>query len=149
MDMSDEDIARRLKVPIQQLKEYLNGTVVIDIENASMLADIFNISMDELLKRDSVDSRILKKRTISGNIIFDIVNSKEKNSKKGLTKAQQKTFNAIKAYIENNGYSPTIRELCEITGHSSTSSIHGLLVRIEEKGYIVRKACSPRAIAEI
>lgn len=65
---------------------------------------------------------------------------------KMLTKKQKIVLNAINKYIEEEKISPTVRELCDILGLSSTSTVHEYLSRIEEKGYISRKKESPRSI---
>lgn len=56
-----------------------------------------------------------------------------------LTKKQIRVLNAINEYIQKEQISPTVRELCDILGLSSTSTAHRYLNRIEEKGYITRK----------
>lgn len=63
-----------------------------------------------------------------------------------LTKKQRIVLNAINKYIEEEKISPTVRELCDILGLSSTSTVHEYLSRIEEKGYISRKKDCPRSI---
>ena len=47
----------------------------------------------------------------------------------------------------NNGYAPTIREICKMVGVASTSSVYAHLKILEEKGYIARKMDASRAIA--
>lgn len=63
-----------------------------------------------------------------------------------LTKKQRIVLKAIDEYIEKERISPTVRELCDILGFSSTSTVHRYLGDIEEKGYITRKKESPRSI---
>lgn len=53
-----------------------------------------------------------------------------------LTKSQEKVFNALKEYIEEHNFSPTIRELCDMVGKSSTGTIHATLTILKRKGYI-------------
>lgn len=53
-----------------------------------------------------------------------------------MTNADMIVYNAIKEYINEKGYAPTIRELCELTGKSSTSTIHARLMSLEKSGYI-------------
>ena len=45
-------------------------------------------------------------------------------------------YNAIKDYINTHGYSPSIRDLCEVTGKTSTSTIKTRLDSLVESGYI-------------
>ena len=53
-----------------------------------------------------------------------------------LTNQQQIVFDAIVEYIEKWGYSPTIRELCELTGKNSPGTIHATLKILKRKRYI-------------
>lgn len=48
--------------------------------------------------------------------------------------------------VSDRGYPPTVREICEAVGLSSTSTVHGHLSRLEKNGYIQRDATKPRAI---
>ncbi|GFN35401.1 LexA family protein [Tepidimicrobium xylanilyticum] len=66
-----------------------------------------------------------------------------------LNKKESKLFDAIVKYIDENGYSPSIRELSEIVGFKSTSTVHRYLSKLEEKGYIERKENSSRALKVI
>lgn len=53
-----------------------------------------------------------------------------------MTNKQEKLFQAIKKYIDENGYSPTVRELCKMVGASSPATVQGMLKRLKAKGYI-------------
>lgn len=53
-----------------------------------------------------------------------------------LTPKQNEIYQEIKKYYNTYGYFPTIREICEITGRSSTSTIKDHLIKLERKGYI-------------
>ena len=53
-----------------------------------------------------------------------------------LTDADKIAYQAIAQFIKENGYPPTVRELCRLTGKSSTSSIQYRLRSLERKGYI-------------
>lgn len=60
-----------------------------------------------------------------------------------LTKKQKEILDIIRNYIEENRMPPTVREICELAGISSTSTIQGYLNRLERKGYILKeKKCS-------
>lgn len=64
-----------------------------------------------------------------------------------LTEKQQNVYESIMKYQRINGFAPTIREICNMVGMASTSSVFTHLKSLEEKGYIVRKTDSSRAIA--
>lgn len=60
-----------------------------------------------------------------------------------------KQFNILKCIydaIEENGYPPTVREICSSVGLASTSTVHGHLSRLEKAGYIIRDSSKTRAI---
>jgi len=66
-----------------------------------------------------------------------------------LNEKESKLFDAIVKYIDENGFSPYIREIGKLTGIKSTSTVHRYLSRLEQKGYIERKEKSPRALRVI
>lgn len=52
----------------------------------------------------------------------------------------------VKEYIAENGYSPSVREICKGVGLSSTSSVHRYLREMMEDGQIANKKNKPRTI---
>ena len=66
-------------------------------------------------------------------------------TKQGIEK-RRKIMNAIKGYISEQGYSPTIRELAEIVQLSSSSSLHRHIKVLIEEGYISMGKGIPRSI---
>ncbi|MEW6723596.1 MAG: transcriptional repressor LexA [Bacillota bacterium] len=66
--------------------------------------------------------------------------------KDALTKRQRQILAFIKEKIASKGYPPSVREIGEAIGLSSSSTVHGHLARLEEKGYIRRDATKPRAL---
>ena len=68
------------------------------------------------------------------------------NTKKHGDKVRQNILNCIISHIEEKGYAPTVRELCEMTGLKSTSSIHAHLTRMNDLGMIEVEMDKPRAI---
>ena len=59
---------------------------------------------------------------------------------------QLEVYNFLKTYTENRGFPPSVREICEAVGLSSTSTVHGHLKRLEKKGLIKRDPSKPRAL---
>ncbi|HEY3367936.1 MAG TPA: transcriptional repressor LexA [Symbiobacteriaceae bacterium] len=64
----------------------------------------------------------------------------------GLTERQRQVLQFIKDEIRHKGYPPSVREIGEAIGLSSSSTVHGHMARLEEKGYIRRDPTKPRAI---
>lgn len=63
-----------------------------------------------------------------------------------LTERQRQVLQFIKDEIRAKGYPPSVREIGEAIGLSSSSTVHGHLARLEEKGFIKRDPTKPRAI---
>lgn len=64
----------------------------------------------------------------------------------GLTERQRQVLQFIREEIREKGYPPSVREIGEAIGLSSSSTVHGHLARLEEKGYLRRDPTKPRAI---
>jgi repressor LexA len=57
---------------------------------------------------------------------------------KGLSERQKKILDLLEKFQIQYGYPPSIREICEKTGISSTSVVNYYLEQLEEMGYIER-----------
>ena len=66
-----------------------------------------------------------------------------------LTPKQRAILEVIKDAIKKQGYPPTVREIGQAVGLSSSSTVHGYLKKLEVKGYLRRDATKPRAIEVI
>ena len=71
----------------------------------------------------------------------------EVTDKRKLTEKQQLVDDSIVDYQMQNGYAPSIRELCVSCNLASTSTVYAHLKKLEELGYIRRREDAPRAIA--
>ena len=58
--------------------------------------------------------------------------------KEPLTNKQEQFLNDLKDFINQNGYMPTIRELCKYVGLNSPATPYIYLKILEKKGYIKR-----------
>ena len=63
-----------------------------------------------------------------------------------LTKRQQQVLSCIEEFIEEKGYGPTVREVCNKLGLRSPSTVHVHLRALEEKGLINRDPLKSRSI---
>lgn len=63
-----------------------------------------------------------------------------------LSARQISIMNHIKKEVRTKGYPPSVREIGAAVGLSSSSTVHGHLNVLEEKGYIRRDPSKPRAI---
>ena len=68
------------------------------------------------------------------------------SSKSRGNKVRQKMLDCIIKHIEEKGYAPSVRELCEMVSLKSTSSVHSHLLRMNDDGLIVSEMDKPRAI---
>src|SRR5579872_4250057 len=46
----------------------------------------------------------------------------------------------------SRGYPPSVREICEAVGLTSTSTVHAHLSTLQKQGYLLRDPTKPRAI---
>lgn len=76
----------------------------------------------------------------------DTPQAKRPRGVKPLTARQQKILTAISSAIDEHGYPPSMREIGDIVGLASLSSVTHQLSRLEEMGYIRRDSKRPRAI---
>ena len=65
---------------------------------------------------------------------------------KKLNNAQQVIYEYLAKYQDENGYLPSVREICKAVGLSSTSTVHMHLKKLEECGRIQRDGSKNRAI---
>ncbi len=63
-----------------------------------------------------------------------------------LTERQQEIMDFILKEVEKKGYPPSVREIGEAVGLSSSSSVHAQLEKLEQLGYLRRDPTKPRAI---
>lgn len=68
------------------------------------------------------------------------------NERKPRNDTQERILSYIQSAIETRGYPPSVREIGEAVGLSSTSTVHGHLRRLEKKGLLYRDAMKPRAM---
>jgi repressor LexA len=64
----------------------------------------------------------------------------------GLTERQRTILNVIRASVTSRGYPPSIREIGDAVGLTSTSSVAHQLRTLERKGYLRRDPNRPRAV---
>jgi len=64
----------------------------------------------------------------------------------GLTPRQRKVLEVIRDSVERRGYPPTVREIGEAVGLTSTSSVSHQLTTLQKKGFLRRDPSRPRAV---
>ena len=62
------------------------------------------------------------------------------------TARQQRILDFINETVRDRGYPPTVREIGEAVGLTSSSSVHAQLANLERKGLLHRDPTKPRAI---
>lgn len=63
-----------------------------------------------------------------------------------LTERQRQVLDYIDSEVRHRGYPPSVREIGEAIGLSSSSTVHAHLAALESKGYLRRDPSKPRAI---
>jgi len=67
-----------------------------------------------------------------------MVNKMVNKLRKNLTERQKKVLDAIRRFILDNGYSPTIRQLGEALDIATPSAVFKHILSLEKKGYLER-----------
>lgn len=63
-----------------------------------------------------------------------------------LTKRQKQILDFLRAFIDENGYSPSFEEICEAFGYTSLATVHEHLTNLAAKGYIRKADRASRSI---
>jgi repressor LexA len=63
-----------------------------------------------------------------------------------LTRRQEQILDFIRTEVHRCGYPPSVREIGEAVGLSSSSTVHSHLAALESKGFIRRDPTKPRAL---
>jgi repressor LexA len=63
-----------------------------------------------------------------------------------LTDRQRQVLEFIDAEVRQRGYPPSVREIGEAVGLSSSSTVHAHLAALQDKGFLKRDPTKPRAI---
>ncbi|MDD7693652.1 MAG: transcriptional repressor LexA [Limosilactobacillus sp.] len=59
---------------------------------------------------------------------------------------QMAVLSYIHKQVAEHGYPPTVREICSAVGLSSTSTVHGHITRLIDKGFLRKDSAKPRAL---
>jgi repressor LexA len=70
----------------------------------------------------------------------------EGNHMTDLTARQRQVLEFIDGEVRRRGYPPSVREIGEAVGLSSSSTVHAHLAALQDKGYLVRDPTKPRAL---
>ena len=70
----------------------------------------------------------------------------KKKNKLGLTPTQKNFLDMVKAYIKENGYSPSYEEMKQLMGFHSKSVVHTHVHQLKKRGYITLKNAARRSI---
>ncbi len=63
-----------------------------------------------------------------------------------LTPNEKKTYEYISRTVRDEGYAPSVRDICNACGIKSTATVHSYLNKLEEKGWIKREGGKSRAL---
>lgn len=70
----------------------------------------------------------------------------ENKKLKDLTTSQELVLESLKKFIAEHGFSPTVRELCEINNFKSSATVQTHLSSLQEKGYIKKSNSKSRTL---
>ena len=63
-----------------------------------------------------------------------------------LTPRQRQVLEFVESEVAHRGYPPTVREIGEELGLSSSSTVHAHLAALQDKGFLTRDPTKPRAL---
>jgi repressor LexA len=63
-----------------------------------------------------------------------------------LTPRQRQVLEFVESEVAHRGYPPTVREIGEALGLSSSSTVHAHLAALQDKGFLTRDPTKPRAL---
>src|SRR5438309_6965771 len=63
-----------------------------------------------------------------------------------LTPRQRQVLEFVDIEVRKRGYPPSVREIGEAVGLSSSSTVHAHLAALQDKGYLRRDPTKPRAL---
>ena len=63
-----------------------------------------------------------------------------------LTPRQKQVYDFVVSWTSEHGFPPTVREICEAVGLSSTATVHSHLKALENKGYLKIAQAKSRAV---
>ncbi len=75
------------------------------------------------------------------------MSQKHSFTRSNLAKTQELIMNFIQKYLSENGYPPSVRDICEGTGIKSTSTVHSHLKRLTESGLLTYESGRRRALS--
>lgn len=97
---------------------------------------------DEMINDSSVTAAITQR--IKDTDVAKKWNKELKNDK--LSKTTLSVLSFVHDFINENGFSPTVREICNGVGLKSTSSVHSHMNKLDDLGYLVKDYKKPRNI---
>ena len=63
-----------------------------------------------------------------------------------ITEKDFEIMDFIHEYIKENGFPPTVREICAAVGLTSTATVHAHLKKLEREGYIIHESSKNRSM---
>jgi repressor LexA len=96
-------------------------------------------------KPGGVPKGIPKRKPLRGNL-RSFPDGEAAADGEDLPERQREVLEVIRAWVERFGYPPSVREIGEAVGLTSTSSVSYQLRALEQKGYLRRDPNRPRAI---
>ncbi|OQO92097.1 repressor LexA [Saccharomonospora piscinae] len=90
----------------------------------------------------------MARNTTDGGTVteFPPTGSNSADRDESLTPRQRKVLDVIRQWVDQYGYPPSVREIGEAVGLTSTSSVSHQLKALQRKGYLRRDANRPRAV---
>jgi biotin operon repressor len=93
--------------------------------------------------------RLIAAKLVAAAVCLDSHPPPKPDRRPKLTERQRELLDMVVEYASAHGYPPTLRDIGQHMGISSTNGVNDHLKALEKKGYIVRKELKSRSIRVI
>lgn len=127
-----------------------------EIDRVIAATTAYSAFQSRYIKELEPKAKIVDEMIANNSAVTTAITQKIKNTQKtkkwskeidvGLGDSAISVLVYIHDYINENGISPTIRDICTGTGLRSTSSVHRHIEKLDSLGYLLKDFASPRSI---
>ncbi len=136
-DMRAAEFARRYGCSREMVRQWLSGRIQNPYDNTiDNMCEVLDITVEEFWAGPPLTPA-------------DIINKKnfeKRRMKNELTTRQQQILDFIISFIQNKGYSPTLREIAKAVGIGAPTGVRLVLEVLVKKKYIFRGPWRSRGI---
>lgn len=119
-------------------------------ENDKELNENSEINLENFEKEPTIEELKLEIQLLKNELLMrSLAEGENIARRKGLTPNMLFIKDATREFIEQHGYSPTLRELMAISGKKSTSEIDRIINSLIDRGHMEKLPATPRSLIVI